>query len=441
MEADQKSFALGHHTRAIAMPIAADSPDLQGSCIASGADRSFTRVDSSRRSSWWYDYRLGEVSLVVFFLLSGFLLSQHQNELYIPENMAAIDYPIKVDTLNKWFTAKQIRAVCTANIEDDALAALRYPICIDSLACASVCEHIKNGGGHWKGATVSVPALFGISVGLPLLLFSLHKVFVKKPSTAMNNKQAKGPVVGLFLSFAFAYCITSWLKCSVGRPRPNFYAIREQALAKASSEGSIAEYHDAYRSFPSGHASVSMACLFYTSLWLLSTLTDHVHTSTNTISPITCCSPSKQTYAKAMLPDPRQRELLLMVLTYVSFAPTVLAIWVASTRVVDYWHNYSDIMFGMMIGAAAAVIAYRTTFETNIASAAPPSFIKNGKPLAPLNVGSIPADDRVRKWIEEDANGSRESSPNAGSGLLPLVHGLPPLSPPVEHMRDPARVV
>jgi membrane-associated phospholipid phosphatase len=368
----------------------------RGSCLTADTDLPLKRNYSIELpSSRFYDYRIGETLLVLFFMLLGFALSRHQHKQFIPTHDAMLDYPIRIDGLNgihQWVNAPQIRAACTVGSIDETLVAIREELCKDNITCAALCEQIK-GGGH--GETVTAPVLILCSLGLPILLFTLHHLYVRNLA-----RKVKSPIVGLFLSFAFAYCVTAWLKSSIGRPRPNFYALRQQALLKSSSDGSDMEYEDAYRSFPSGHASISMACFLYTSFWLLSVLTeDLINNVTLSIAPLpTCCSPSKLAAA-----DGRRNELMYTVLTYVSLAPTILALWIASTRVTGYWHNYSDIIFGIAIGAAAAVVSFRTTYQCSIPD---------------VMLAAVPG---VDKWKGEQ-EGSL-GSPCAGSGLLQKTEG------------------
>ena len=65
-----------------------------------------------------------------------------------------------------------------------------------------------------------------------------------------------------------------------------------------------------------------MGCLLFSTLWLLSLLAETIEGTSGKIL--------------------RQHLLCSTILSYVAFIPTILSIWIASTRVEDYWHSYSD---------------------------------------------------------------------------------------------------
>ena len=51
---------------------------------------------------------------------------------------------------------------------------------------------------------------------------------------------------------------------------------------------------------------------------------------------------------------PVVRTLALIV----CLVPTVIGIWVAATRAEDYWHFYSDILAGNILGTASALFSF-----------------------------------------------------------------------------------
>jgi membrane-associated phospholipid phosphatase len=269
-------------------------------------------------SGWFYERRVGEVLLGVAFVLVGFVISLFQHEQVIPLHDPAIDYPIRLN--GNWYTAETMNTTCATD--------------------QKLCDEIK-AATPW--AQVPNWALIVISFSVPLVLFSVHWILQKKGSRwVRGTSKDRNPFLGLFVCFSSTYGITAWLKATVGRPRPIFYALREHAMLKAGA-GGTPKYGDAYCSFPSGHSSVSMCCLFFTTLWLLSLLADTLPNNA----------------------DKRSRRSVLSstVLTFASFLPCLLSLWIASTRVEDYWHNYSDILFGLLIGVPCALISFRTVYE------------------------------------------------------------------------------
>jgi membrane-associated phospholipid phosphatase len=52
----------------------------------------------------------------------------------------------------------------------------------------------------------------------------------------------------------------------------------------------------------------------------------------------------------------RQSDLLLVL------APITFAFWVGATRVVDYYHNATDVLAGAIVGLAIATLCFYTMF-------------------------------------------------------------------------------
>jgi hypothetical protein len=264
----------------------------------------------------FHAHKVGEVLLGTAFLLIGFVISLWQHKQVIPARDPTLDYPILLD--GNWYTEEAMKSACASD--------------------QGLCEEIK---AATPGAQVPNWAVVALSLGIPLILFGVHRILRRNGSTwARRSGKGKNPFLGLFLSFSSTYGVTAWLKAVVGRPRPIFYALRAHATLKAGA-GEKPSFVDAYQSFPSGHSSISMGCLFFTTLWLLSILAETIANS----------SPKQST------------PLFSTAFTYASFLPTILSLWVASTRVEDYWHNYSDIIFGLLIGVPAALISFRTGHE------------------------------------------------------------------------------
>ena len=71
-------------------------------------------------------------------------------------------------------------------------------------------------------------------------------------------------LMGLLFSLVNTGITTNIIKFYIGRPRPCFYAL--QFFASYSAKDFTSLIDKGYRSFPSGHASLSMAGLFYVTL-------------------------------------------------------------------------------------------------------------------------------------------------------------------------------
>jgi membrane-associated phospholipid phosphatase len=162
----------------------------------------------------------------------------------------------------------------------------------------------------------------------------------------------------IVLGFCGTVLFTDVIKVIVGWPRPNFLAVCDPDLSGAaaaanattliptqlSSEicrGEPAAVHEALKSFPSGHASVSAFGLMSV-VFLLERFASRVRDQSFSLF--------------AFLP--REAALLRPSLQILLAS---IPIYVAATRVSDHKHRILDILVGLVIGTAVAFIAiYRT---------------------------------------------------------------------------------
>eukprot|EP00277_Geminigera_cryophila_P035052 CAMPEP_0173127636 /NCGR_PEP_ID=MMETSP1102-20130122/57948_1 /TAXON_ID=49646 /ORGANISM="Geminigera sp., Strain Caron Lab Isolate" /LENGTH=189 /DNA_ID=CAMNT_0014037369 /DNA_START=16 /DNA_END=585 /DNA_ORIENTATION=+ len=88
------------------------------------------------------------------------------------------------------------------------------------------------------------------------------------------------------------------------------------------------------QSFPSGHSSFSMAGLSFLAMFLL------------------------EKCDQLQRPPRFLSALQLQVAQLCSLLPYALAIWVAISRTTDYWHDYSDVLAGAVLGFALARFSF-----------------------------------------------------------------------------------
>ncbi|KLO13504.1 PAP2-domain-containing protein [Schizopora paradoxa] len=145
--------------------------------------------------------------------------------------------------------------------------------------------------------------------------------------------------LGVILSLTLAGAVTQIMKITVGRPRPDVISRckppsgvlnPEYGLVTATicTETDIHKLRDGWRSFPSGHSSLSFAGLGFLAFYVAGKmhLFDHRgHT------------------AKA----------------WISLAPLAGAALVAVSRTMDYRHHWQDVLTGSALGLATAYFAYR----------------------------------------------------------------------------------
>mmetsp|Transcript_53168 Transcript_53168/g.128779 ORF Transcript_53168/g.128779 Transcript_53168/m.128779 type:complete len:207 (-) Transcript_53168:6-626(-) len=148
----------------------------------------------------------------------------------------------------------------------------------------------------------------------------------------------------LLQSSAVSVFVTTVAKKQAGRPRPNFYAMCGWNATATGVHGCTAERKwdwESRQSFPSGHSSFAFSGLLFASLFLLEKV--------------------RQLSKKRKLPT----SLPMAVAQMAACLPAILAMWVAISRVVDYWHNYDDILAGSVLGSMCAYHAWTQRMRYN----------------------------------------------------------------------------
>ncbi|KAF3909718.1 hypothetical protein AA313_de0209106 [Arthrobotrys entomopaga] len=149
-------------------------------------------------------------------------------------------------------------------------------------------------------------------------------------------------ILGLSNSLLLASFITDFIKQGVGRPRPDLLSRcqpkedtphHQLVSFEVCYQTNHHTLHDGFRSFPSGHSSTAFGGLLYLSLFL-----------------------SGQFFVFRPGGD--------LVRTLVAFASTLLALFIAMSRLEDYRHDYADVMVGSWIGIFSAYFAYRRYFPS-----------------------------------------------------------------------------
>ncbi|KAI9808808.1 MAG: hypothetical protein M1826_004065 [Phylliscum demangeonii] len=217
--------------------------------------------------------------------------------------------------------------------------------------------------------------------------------------------------LGLGLALALTFLITDGMKNLFGKPRPDLLSRCNPDLSRVGQDA-VGGYgdqlsggsflvsaaicrnrsllNDAFRSFPSGHASTSWAGLTYLALFLCSKFaiaipflapgawgadrmaaevaSDALHRrdggagglSKNT-RPFEADGTRPDHAAADPSTDPLRNQaaappLYLLVLVLI---PVCLAIYISSTRFSDFRHFGFDILFGSLLGFGIAVFAFR----------------------------------------------------------------------------------
>lgn len=206
-------------------------------------------------------------------------------------------------------------------------------------------------------------------------------------------------LAGLALSVAAAFFVTQAAKNLFGKPRPNSIAacvpdvsrIAEYTVGGYGSSiddrwvlvsanicinPNIKDVKDAFRSFPSGHSTVSWAGMLYLTLFLCSKFAIVIpHLPANRPS-----SSSIYTFAPDQLPlheaaassdppatnsDRRKTSVRDLAasppnhLVIVAFLPIAVAVYICASRFFDFYHHGFDIIAGSLIGILSSYFAFR----------------------------------------------------------------------------------
>lgn len=184
-----------------------------------------------------------------------------------------------------------------------------------------------------KPNTVPVWAVPILAAILPVAVFSVY-YYHRKDIYDFHHA-----VLGLLFSVLVTGVITDAIKDAVGRPRPNFFwrcfPDGKEAFDPVTKDvvchGDPKIIKEGYKSFPSGHSSWSFAGLTYLA-WYMS--------------------------GKLRVFDRRGHVAKLCIV----LIPVLIAILVGISRVDDYWHHWTDVFTGALIGTIVAAFCYLQFF-------------------------------------------------------------------------------
>ncbi|KAJ6557939.1 phosphatidic acid phosphatase type 2/haloperoxidase [Mycena capillaripes] len=183
-------------------------------------------------------------------------------------------------------------------------------------------------------------ALYIIAVVAPVVLQAVINLLTIRSWWDFHNG-----LLGLILGLAITGSITQFTKITVGRPRPDIidrcqpipgsvdpvYGLSNSSICTTPSDSAI--MLDAFRSFPSGHSSLSFAGLGFLAFYLAGKL----HLFDN-----------RGYAAKA----------------WVSLVPFAGAALVAISRTMDYRHHWHDVLVGAILGTVVSYFTYRQYYPS-----------------------------------------------------------------------------
>jgi len=165
-----------------------------------------------------------------------------------------------------------------------------------------------------------------------------------------SKKDLHHAFLGLLISLIGSSFFQTSCKWLIGGVRPNFLGICLPDLSKVSAGGqgyggiyfdrSICTgderaINDAFQSFPSGHSSAAFAGFLFLAFYLNAKLK-------------MTCSPYRGAFWK-----------VAVVVT-----PILMATLISLSRLIDFSHQWYDIMFGALIGIGFAFLGYATQFQS-----------------------------------------------------------------------------
>ena len=180
------------------------------------------------------------------------------------------------------------------------------------------------------------------STVLPLLTILLWTLARPPRHGGPDTHKAHVSVLGLAISVLLTALLTDIIKNFVGRPRPDLLDrcspaagthLDEWVTIDVCTETEQHKLHDGFRSFPSGHSSVSFAGLGWLALFL-----------------------AAQTHCL------RARANLVLVLF--CLAPMVGAALIAISRLEDYRHDVGDVMVGGILGSVVTYLNWRRYYPS-----------------------------------------------------------------------------
>ncbi|KAJ8522872.1 hypothetical protein ONZ45_g576 [Pleurotus djamor] len=190
-------------------------------------------------------------------------------------------------------------------------------------------------------------ALVFICFVAPLLLQPIINLITVRSWWDLHNS-----TLGLVLGISLTAAITQFTKLTVGRPRPDVisrcqpppgltdpeYGLTTSAVC---TQVDLAILRDGFRSFPSGHSSLSFAGLGFLSFYLAGKL--HLF--------------DKRGHAGK---------------AWIALTPFSAAALVAISRTMDYRHHWQDVLVGSILGTVLAYFSYRQYYPPSRIRTLPP---------------------------------------------------------------------
>ncbi|RVE57335.1 hypothetical protein OJAV_G00215380 [Oryzias javanicus] len=190
----------------------------------------------------------------------------------------------------------------------------------------------------YKNDTISHGVMAAVTISCSIIIITTGEAFLVHRGRLRSNTKFNQylstlyKVVGTYLfGAAVSQSLTDLAKFTIGRPRPNFFAVCapvscEGLVLRSNCTGAERNVTESSLSFYSGHSSFGMYCMVFLSL-----------------------------YVQARM----QGKWTRLARPTIQFFLVAFALYVGYTRVSDYKHHWSDVLVGLLQGALIAVLIVR----------------------------------------------------------------------------------
>lgn len=238
---------------------------------------------------------------------------------------------------------------------------------------------------------VGIIALGFISYGVPFVVQCLVNFLTVQSWWDFHHS-----TLGLTLSLSMTRIITQFVKVTVGRPRPDLISRCQPVTGSADPLWGLSTVdvctqtvsrilEDGWRSFPSGHSSMSFAGLGFLALYLV---------------------------GKLHLFDTRG----YVFKAWISITPLAGALFVAVSRTMDYRHHWQDVVTGSSLGFLLAYFSYRQYYPHLASADAHLPYTTRFEDTNSVELDGIngAAEPLLNSYDEDEEVGSTRRNPRTG---------------------------
>ncbi|KUJ11521.1 uncharacterized protein LY89DRAFT_738954 [Mollisia scopiformis] len=263
----------------------------------------------------------------------------------------------------------------------------------------------------FRPSKLSLPVFILLSIILPVITIILVTIFTPFPSIQNSERNSRARIrklrslnaalLGLGVSLGTSTVVFTGVKSLTGKPRPNMLSICDpdlENIVKYTVGGVGVEFNrlwvmvtldicrqrdtaalrDAFRSFPSGYATIAFAGLWYLSLFLCHRFGVEIlpSSSPRNIQNIPRLEndeqhepllPSEaQLNDRASRPDSNQLEALPVYKLLLPYVPLGLAIFIAGTRYFDFRNHGFDVLAGAFVGSVTSYVGFKMYSTGNL---------------------------------------------------------------------------